>query len=52
MAATAVSLFLEPTLIDDAKRDHRARLEGRPFVNPIPDDVAPPIHSHRQGDEA
>jgi aminobenzoyl-glutamate utilization protein B len=52
MAATAVSLFLEPTLIDEAKRDHRTRLEGRPFVNPIPDDVAPPINPHRSGGEA
>jgi aminobenzoyl-glutamate utilization protein B len=46
MAATAVSLFLDPKLIEEAKRDHRQRLEGRPFINPIPDDVAPPVRPY------
>jgi aminobenzoyl-glutamate utilization protein B len=43
MAATAASLFEDGSLIEAAKADHRARLEGRRFVNPIPDDVEPPV---------
>jgi aminobenzoyl-glutamate utilization protein B len=43
MAATAVDLFLNPDLIEQAKADFRERLSGTPFVNPIPDDVNPPV---------
>jgi aminobenzoyl-glutamate utilization protein B len=43
MAATAVDLLCQPELIGRAKADHAARLAGKPFVNPIPDDVEPPI---------
>jgi aminobenzoyl-glutamate utilization protein B len=43
MAATAVDLFRDPALIEEAKADFRERLSGMPFVNPIPDDVNPPI---------
>jgi aminobenzoyl-glutamate utilization protein B len=43
MAGTAIDLFLNPALIEAAKADQHARLEGNPFVNPIPDDVMPPI---------
>jgi len=43
MASTAVELILDPALIAAAKADHAVRLEGTPFVNPIPDDVDPPI---------
>ncbi len=43
MAATAAALFHDPALIAAAKTDHAARLAGTPFVNPIPDDVMPPL---------
>ena len=43
MAGTAIDLLLDPTLIDAAKVDFRERLAGTPFVNPIPDDVNPPV---------
>ncbi len=43
MAATAVELLCQPELIERAKADHAERLAGRPFINPIPDDVEPPI---------
>ena len=43
MAATAAALFDDPALVAAAKSDHTARLAGTPFVNPIPDDVDPPI---------
>jgi aminobenzoyl-glutamate utilization protein B len=43
MAATALDLIRSPDLIAAAKHDHAARLDGTPFVNPIPDDVDPPI---------
>ena len=43
MAATALDLIRDPALVAAAKADHRARLAGNPFVNPIPDDVDPPI---------
>jgi len=42
MAATAVDLLRDPSLIEAAKADFRDRLDGTPFVNPIPDDVEPP----------
>jgi aminobenzoyl-glutamate utilization protein B len=43
MAATAVDLLAEPDLIAQAKAEHARRLAGRPFINPIPDDVEPPL---------
>ncbi|MHC5232947.1 M20 family metallopeptidase [Brucella sp. LJL56] len=43
MAATALRLIAEPALIDAARADMRLRLDGTPFVNPIPDDVNPPL---------
>jgi aminobenzoyl-glutamate utilization protein B len=43
MASTAVELFTNPELIEAAKADHRSRLDGISFVNPIPDDVQPPL---------
>jgi aminobenzoyl-glutamate utilization protein B len=43
MAGTALDLILDPKLIERARADHRERLDGTPFVNPIPDDVEPPV---------
>ena len=42
MAATALDLIRDNELVAAAKADHRARLAGTPFVNPIPADVEPP----------
>jgi aminobenzoyl-glutamate utilization protein B len=47
MASTAAELFLKPELIAAAKVDHAERLADTPFVNPIPDDVQPPIPERR-----
>ena len=49
MAATAVDLICNPDLIAAAKADHQARLDGTPFINPIPDDVEAPIVEKRNG---
>ena len=46
MASTAAELLRNPGLIGTAKADHERQLGGRPFVNPIPDDVDPPIGMH------
>jgi aminobenzoyl-glutamate utilization protein B len=43
IAGTAVNLVSDTTLVERAKADHCARLAGKPFVNPIPDDVDPPL---------
>jgi aminobenzoyl-glutamate utilization protein B len=43
MASTAVDLLIEPGQIERAKLDHKNRLEGTTFVNPIPEDVMPPV---------
>jgi aminobenzoyl-glutamate utilization protein B len=43
MAGTAVELFLNPALVEAAKADLQGRLDGNNFINPIPDDVMPPI---------
>ncbi|WP_440408429.1 M20 family metallopeptidase [Neorhizobium petrolearium] len=43
MAGTAIELICNPALIEAAKADHKDRLDGNPFVNPIPDEVMPPI---------
>jgi aminobenzoyl-glutamate utilization protein B len=47
MASTAIDLISNPALIEAAKADHEARLDGVPFVNPIPDDVDPPLPGKR-----
>jgi len=47
MASTAVDLILKPELIAEAKADFAERLEGTPFINPIPDDVQPDIPERR-----
>jgi aminobenzoyl-glutamate utilization protein B len=49
MASTAAELFLKPDLIAQAKADHVERLADTPFVNPIPDDVQPPLPEKRYG---
>ncbi|MBW4963390.1 M20 family metallopeptidase [Sulfitobacter sp. CW3] len=41
MAATAKALFEDPAQLAAAKADFLKRREGRPFVNPLPDDVSP-----------
>jgi aminobenzoyl-glutamate utilization protein B len=43
IAGTAIDLFRDPALIEEAKANFRERLAGTPFVNPIPDDVEPPV---------
>ena len=43
MASTAIALISNPALIKAAKADLQARLDGSPFVNPIPEDVEPPL---------
>jgi aminobenzoyl-glutamate utilization protein B len=43
MAATATRLFEDPALVAAAKEDFAARLDGQPFVNPIPDGIEPPF---------
>lgn len=43
MAGTAIELIRNPALVEAAKAEHKGRLDGNPFVNPIPDDVMPPI---------
>jgi aminobenzoyl-glutamate utilization protein B len=43
MASTAIALISNPALIEAAKADLQARLDGSPFVNPIPEDVEPPL---------
>ena len=42
MAATALDVIRDKELVAAAKADHRERLAGTPFVNPIPADVEPP----------
>ena len=43
MAATALDVIRDQELVAAAKADHRARLAGTPFVNPLPPDVEPPV---------
>ncbi|MEN3258166.1 M20 family metallopeptidase [Sodalis endosymbiont of Spalangia cameroni] len=43
MASTAVDLLQHPEFIAQAKAEHRARLNGVEFINPIPEGVAPPF---------
>ncbi|NTH15596.1 M20 family metallopeptidase [Rhizobium rhizogenes] len=49
MASTALDLILDPARIEAAKADHKARLEDSPFINPIPDDVEPPLPENNHG---
>ena len=43
MAGTAIDLFSDPALVQAAKADLAKRIARTPFVNPIPDDVMPPV---------
>jgi aminobenzoyl-glutamate utilization protein B len=43
MASTAAELIRDPALVERARADFSRRLAGTPFVNPIPDDVDPPL---------
>ncbi|MGO4525932.1 M20 family metallopeptidase [Microvirga sp. 2MCAF35] len=52
MAGTAIDLLLDLALIDAAKADFRERLDGTPFVNPIPDDVDPPVMAQETTSQA
>jgi aminobenzoyl-glutamate utilization protein B len=51
MAATASELFADPSLVVAAKADFAERREGRPFINPIPEDVNPPIPGYGKAAE-
>ncbi|MBX8812277.1 amidohydrolase [Ochrobactrum sp. MR34] len=43
MSSTAAELFRNPEHITAAKADHKKRLGGTVFINPIPDDVQPAL---------
>lgn len=43
MSSTAAELFRNPDAITQAKADHKKRLGGTVFINPIPDDVHPAL---------
>ncbi|WP_353475951.1 M20 family metallopeptidase (plasmid) [Salipiger sp. H15] len=43
MAATAKAVIEDPAQLAAAKADFERRRDGRPFVNPLPDDVAPDL---------
>lgn len=43
MAATAVDVMSDETLMARAKRDHKERTARTPYVCPIPDEVQPPV---------
>ncbi|AYD03553.1 M20 family metallopeptidase [Neorhizobium sp. NCHU2750] len=49
MASTAADLFGNPEAIAAAKADHAERLAETPFVNPIPDDIDPPLPANLYG---
>jgi len=49
MAATAIDLITDPARVAAAKADFQARLADTPFVNPIPDDVNPPLPAPSDG---
>ncbi|WP_376092255.1 M20 family metallopeptidase [Roseomonas sp. CCTCC AB2023176] len=42
MAATALDALADPDLLDRAKEELARRHGGKPYVNPIPDEVVPP----------
>jgi len=43
MAGTAVDLFEDSSVLEDAIKAHRSKLERDPYACPIPDDVSPPL---------
>jgi aminobenzoyl-glutamate utilization protein B len=43
MAAVAVEVLADPTLLARAKADHQARIQTTPYECPLPADVKPPI---------
>jgi aminobenzoyl-glutamate utilization protein B len=43
MAATASDVFADEALLKEAKAQHRGFRAANPFVNPIADDLAPPL---------
>lgn len=43
IAATAIDLYSDPSVIEKAKEEHRARTENVPYVCPIPKGVRPPM---------
>jgi aminobenzoyl-glutamate utilization protein B len=43
MAATAVDVLQNPTLLEAAKADHQARTQRHPYVCPIPPDLKPAL---------
>ena len=48
MASVAVEVLADPTLLQRAKADHKARIEATPYDCPLPADVRPPIVPHPQ----
>jgi aminobenzoyl-glutamate utilization protein B len=46
MAGVAVDALDDPTLIERAKADHKARTDVTPYDCPLPADVKPPIQPH------
>ena len=44
MAALGVQALNEPELIAAAKADLKQRTARTPYVNPLPDSVAPPLN--------
>jgi aminobenzoyl-glutamate utilization protein B len=45
IAATAVDLITDPSLVDEAKRDLRQRTAAHPYVPPIPPELKPQVHA-------
>lgn len=43
LGSTAIELFRNPEQISKAKEDHKKKLNGAVFVNPIPDSVQPAL---------
>lgn len=43
MATAARDLIADPALLSRVKADHTARLDGQPYLCPIPPDVKPPV---------
>ena len=49
MAGVVVDAFDDPSLIERAKADHKARTEVTPYDCPLPADVKPPIQPRSEG---
>lgn len=49
MAGTALTVLENPDLMNEAKREHQARLASTPYICPIPDEVEPPIQPRPEG---